>query len=193
LAWDSTDLGEYTSTSTHKAYCTQMGWFINNTTSNANCNVCPVPVNFRQTGWGQPYPGVLEFSYRWDSSIGTLADLVVCTVGEYVTYPGGNPYQWPRPPWSETSPNPTVDPGVSGSEGLLTDNHLPGNMPPPYAVASFTATQKYRYSCTCRNNGSPVDIFGPLSIVRAVAQRPDGKYKYTVTKSGQSASIDALP
>jgi hypothetical protein len=33
LAWDSTDLGTYTTTSTHKAYCSQMGWFINGATS----------------------------------------------------------------------------------------------------------------------------------------------------------------
>jgi len=34
---------------------------------------------------------------------------------------------------------------------------------------------------------------GPISIVRSVIKRTDGKYKYTVTKSGYSAKIDPLP
>ncbi len=132
LAWDSTDLGNYISTSTHKAYCTQMGWFINGTTSTANCNVCPVPTNFRETGWSEPYDGVLRFTYAWDSSIGTPAELTACTEGEYVTYPGGNPYYFPSPPWAsgQAEDNPTTTES-SATGGGSEDTHLPRAIVPP--------------------------------------------------------------
>jgi len=193
LAWDSTDLGTYTTTSTHKAYCTQMGWFINGATSNANCNVCPEPVNFRETGWGEPFDGVLQFSYAWDSSIGDRAELTNCEVGEYVTFPTStDPWVWPRPPWYEESPNPTID-WVPGTDAVFTDDHLTGTFLSPYKEATFTTTQKYRYRCKCKNNNTPVDIYGPHTITRSVTKKTDGKYKYTITKKAGTASIDPLP
>jgi hypothetical protein len=58
------------------------------------------PINYRQVGNGVARPdGVLHFNYAWDSTSGNLADLFDWRVGEIVTYPGGNPFVWPRPPY----------------------------------------------------------------------------------------------
>ena len=154
----------------------------------------PVPVNFVQVGQGQQQPdGSLEFSYTWQSSSGNLQDLSLCSVFEYVNYPGtSSPYVWPSPPWYQTSSTNPTDVGVSGTDGKFNDDQLPtwGGWLKPYVTASFTATQKFQYVC---NGGSVVTLMGPLSIVRTVAKNSNGSFYYKVTKNGSSATINPLP
>jgi len=156
---------------------------------------CAVPTNFHQVGPGDDNQGVLHFHYEWSSSTGKISDLSQCTIGEIVTYPGANPYPWPKPPFDSNSNNPTVHDYSASATGALGDNHLgpDGGWVTPYQAASFTATQYYRYKCPCANNGEYVNVMGPLSIVRTVSQNQNGSWKYTVTKSGSSAVINPLP
>ena len=69
---------------------------------------CHVPVNYRQTVGRDDGGGVLSFEYAWDSSSGRdkLDDLKDCEVGEHVSYPGPNPFPWPKPPWNTKTPIP---------------------------------------------------------------------------------------
>lgn len=164
---------------------------------------CPVPVNFRQVGTGTDIGGgQLAFQYAWDSSTGNINDLATCNVGEIVTFPGpsgpGVQYFWPSPPFpaGSSSDNPSID-YLPGSRGGFADiHHLDDpnyTFVKPYRAASFTGTQYYRYSCPCSNGGAWRNVMGPLSIVRSVSQNPNGTWKYTVTKSGASATINPLP
>jgi Domain of unknown function (DUF4157) len=146
---------------------------------------CSVPVNYRQTAGGPAPGGVLHFEYAWDSSSGNLTDLDTCEVGERVDYT-----QTENPPF-DPAPNPTII-WLPGEDGGLQDNHSPGVVQ-PYKVSTEKAVQYYRYRCPCKNGGNPVNLMGPINIIRKVEKRPDGKFKYTITKSGKSASIDPLP
>ena len=156
-----------------------------------NC-ICPVPTNWRQTAVAPRANGVLHFEYRFDSNTGNLADLSNCRVGEKVTYPGSG--QFPSPPFPNLKPpNPTIR-WHAATPGGLQDNHsTPGAFVKPFKNASITATQLYRYKCKCANSGNPVTLDGPISITRAVTQKADGNFKFTITKSGSSSSIDPLP
>lgn len=137
--------------------------------------------------------GVLFFKYAWESSTGNLADLKDCKVDEIVSYPGPNPFIWPRPPWDGKSVNPEVGRDIPGTDGKMGDEHTTRSFLEPLQEASFTATQFYRFRTPCHNGGAPENLKGPLSIVRTVKERKDGKFKYTVTKSGKPASIDPMP
>ncbi len=157
---------------------------------------CAVPINFRQV-----YPGIdigsgtLYFErYSWDSSTGNLQDLSSCTVGEIVTYPGVGDYFPPSPPFPAGGfINPTVIDVAGNSIGFEDVHRTRGNFVAPYSSASFTAVQYYRYSCPCMNNGAPVNLAGPIDIVRSVTIADRGTWKFTITKSGDSATINPLP
>lgn len=159
---------------------------------------CAIPTNFRQTVGRDAGNGVLHFEYAWDSSTGHLSDLSSsgCTVNENVSYPGGNPFYWPSPPWASGTHtnNPTIlpSPPLSGADGALQDDHSPLTFQRPYQAAAFTATQYYQYSCTC-DHSSNVNLAGPISIARSVSMNSGGIWKYTITKSGVSAYINPLP
>lgn len=58
--------------------------------------------------------------------------------------------------------------------------------------ASFTATQHYRYTCPCANGGNPVNVMGPLSIARSVANS-GGTWTYSITKPTGGSASQALP
>jgi hypothetical protein len=151
-----------------------------------------VPTNFRQTAGRDAGGGILHFEYAWDSSTGNRADLSACEVGEHVAYPGPSPFPRPSPPFPSGSvQNPTIKWGPATIRGGQ-DNHRTGNMRfvKPYSARTYTATQYYRYRCS---RGSPVNLMGPISIVRAVSRKRDGNYKFMITKSGVSAEIDPLP
>jgi hypothetical protein len=152
---------------------------------------CPVPINYRQDSASSSGEN-LVFGYKWDSSTGNLADLSNCEVGEHVAYPGSNPYVWPKPPWDGSTPNPTII-WLGASRGALVDTHSTKPFVKPYRNARFTATQHYRYRTSCANGGNPVNLMGPIPITRTVSQKPDGTYKYEITKSGQTAKKDPLP
>jgi len=117
----------------------------------------------------------LHFEYAWDSSSGKLSDLTGsgCTVYENVSYPGGNPFLWPSPPYATGSrtPNPTIlpSPPVPGADGSLQDTHSPKPFLKPYRPATFSATQYYQYSCTC-GNANNIDLAGPITVTRTVTQ-----------------------
>ncbi len=155
--------------------------------------VCPVPVNFHQVSGSDQGNGTLHFEYSWDSSTGDLDDLANCQVGEEVTYPGGSPFVWPSPPWGATWQNPTVI-WLAAKNGGFVDNHLiPLPFVKPLKSATVPSTQNYRYQCGCANDGNPVVLVGPITITRSVTKNKNGTFKYTVTKSGISASVNPIP
>lgn len=155
---------------------------------------CAKPTNFRQDGPGRDSGlGTLSFTYKWDSSTENLADLSACTVGEIVTYPGtANPYIPPGPPFNVGYPNPTVI-DLPGTDGALIDNHRAPDFVTPYSSESYIGTQYYRYKCPCANNGNYVNLAGPISIIRSISPSTGTNWKYTITKSGSSVTIDPLP
>lgn len=161
---------------------------------------CATPNNFQQTSCSDQGSGDLRFTYSWGSSTGHLADLGVshCTVGEIVTYPGtANPFPFPSPPFpNDAYSNPTIG-DINASDGGFQDDHLltpSTTFVKPYSASSFTATQFYRSKCACGANANNyVNIVGPLSIVRSVSQNSNGSFKFTVTKSSCSATINPLP
>jgi hypothetical protein len=168
---------------------------VHRNTARGNDNVVAVPVNFHQLSTSDQGNGDLHFTYSWDSSSGNLADLSACTVGEIVTYPGGNPYMWPSPPFPATSSNnPTIAEGAATAGMGVDDNVVSGSFVKPYGASSFTATEYFRYKCTNVNNGNYVNLMGPLSIARSVQQNSNGTWKFIVTKptNGQ-ATINPLP
>ena len=159
---------------------------------------CAVPTHFRRTSGGADEgEGVLYFKYEFDSSTGNLADLSACTVGEIVSYPGSGPYYFPPSPpfWNVGYINPTIFSDLPATTGAIEDHHrLNGDFVKPYSSASFTATQYYRYKCPCKNNGDFVNLLGPLDLVRSITPvAGTSNWKYTVTKSGFSATINPLP
>jgi hypothetical protein len=165
--------------------------FVNSIKPQTDC-ACPTPTNFRQTLGRDNGNGILYFEYAWGSTSGNVADLTNCEVGEHVTYPGGSPFAWPSPPFSISTSNPTVrwHPATWGAFG---DQHSTPGFVKPYQAASVTATQNYRFRCTCHNNNTPVVLMGPISIVRSVTQNANQTFRYTITKSGVSATINPLP
>ncbi|MGH9597016.1 MAG: hypothetical protein ACRD3K_09485, partial [Edaphobacter sp.] len=152
--------------------------------------------NYHQTIGRDNGGGELAFEYHWDSTTGNLADLGQCSVREVVTYPGtGGTYAWSSPPYATRSDvNPTITPPVTATLGVGNDKHDPGNgFTSTHVANSFTANQKYQYSCTNYNGGAWNDLLTGISIVRAVSQNADSSWKYFITKSSVSASINPLP
>jgi hypothetical protein len=156
--------------------------------------VCAIPVNFRKTAASSAGGGVLHFEYAWDSNTSHLADLSQCTVGEKVDYNAADlPFASPPFPSGINPSNPTIL-NVSGADGALQDNHAtPGTFVKPYSARSVTSSQIYRYSCPCHNAGAFETLLGPHDIVRSVSQKTNGRWKFTITKTGSSAKIDPLP
>jgi hypothetical protein len=156
---------------------------------------CPYPTNFRQVGQGTDVGnGVLHFEYTWDSSNENRSDLNNCTVGEIVTYSGNNPFIFPSPPFPSVAvPNPTINDHLATEPGIEDNHGSGGSFVTPYTSSSFTATQYYRYKCPCRNGGQYVNLTGPISIIRTVSPSAGTRWKYTITKSGATATINPLP
>ena len=151
----------------------------------------PIPVNFRQVGVQDTGNGDLKFNYNWDSSDGNTSDLSQCSVREYVTYPGSGNFNWPSPPY-DTSGNPTANPTITNppiaaTDGGFFDNNLHPGFQKPYAANTFTATQKFQFSCSGYQGGAWVDFYGPISLTRTISNVPP--WTYTLTKSGSSASV----
>lgn len=157
---------------------------------------CALPTNFHQISAQDIGNGALRFNYVWGSSSGTLSDLAQCQVGEKVDYnPADLPFASPPFPAGLNPPNPETG-QVAGDLGAFPngDVHVtPGSFVKPYSAKSITATQIYRYRCPCHNNNAWQTLIGPLNIVRSVSRNPNGSWKFTVTKSGASATINPLP
>jgi hypothetical protein len=163
---------------------------------------CAVPTNVHVTSCSDAGNGDLHFDYGYSSTDGNLQHLGSCTLGEIVTYQGSqNPWPFPAPFPPDAYDNPTIGDfnaatGGPNGPGTFTDDHklTPSiTFRKPYNANSFTATQYYRYKCSCAGGGQYVNIVGPLSIVRSVSQNANGTWKFTVTKSGCSAQINPLP
>jgi hypothetical protein len=149
----------------------------------------PHPINFHQTDVWARENGSLHFVYAWDSSTGNL-DGLNCVVGEIVTYPGGNPYNWPAP-MNRSTDNPTAI-NISARAGGLDDDHFPPySFTTPYREASFKAVQRYRYRCD--GSAKFINLTGSITITRSVTQNADGTFAYMITKSGSPATINPLP
>jgi hypothetical protein len=148
---------------------------------------CAIPTNFRETARAKQAGGVLYFQYAWDSSTGTLGDLSACEVGEHVSYA-----KVESPPWKNVN-NPTVQ-WVPATPGKFPngDHHSPGVIK-PYKESTLDATQYYRFHCPCHDSDKPTNLMGPIAINRKIEKRADGKFKYSITKSGLSNEIDPLP
>jgi hypothetical protein len=164
-----------------------------NANPGASCNVeppCAYPVNFRQTSVTELPNGVLQFQYAWDSNTGNIADLSNCFVGEIVTYPDGDPFNWPSPPYASNSgnDNPEIR-EVNGNLGGSPDTHGHKLFQTPYTFNTFTATQYYRYKCPCKNGGAYVNLMGPIEIIRTVQFVPFPAWTYQIKKSGSLAHV----
>jgi hypothetical protein len=153
---------------------------------------CAVPINFHEVSHSQ-IGSTLEFKYQYESSTGNLGDLDAegCVIKEQVVYPIGiGTYIWPQP-WQFSTPSPTVlEVPIAG---FFFDDHDTGPILQPYNQASFVAQQRYIYICPCANDGNPVVMAGIWPIIRSISERNDGKFKYTITKTDGTASIDPLP
>jgi hypothetical protein len=158
--------------------------------------VCAVPTNFHQTTVSDAGNGTMHVEYAWSSSTGNLSDLGQCSVDEYVDYNSSDlPFASPPFPGGINPPNPTIlpSPPVVGSTGTMQDNHqTPGSFVKPYSEKSITARQRYRYTCPCANNGQPVILYGPLSIVRSVTFQ-NNRWQFIISKDGNIVIIDPLP
>jgi hypothetical protein len=150
---------------------------------------CAYPVNFGREA-SSSVDGVLYVQYNWQSSHGSKNNLQMCGLREYVTYSGGDPYNWPAPFPDYSVPNPTVGPSppTAGNENDAIDAHegAEGTFRTPYFTNDFSASQKYQYSCPCKNGGAWTDTWGPKTILREVFQ--DSIWKYRVSKEADSAT-----
>ena len=155
---------------------------------------CAIPKNFRQVGPAEQLSnGFLRFTYAWDSSTGNPADLDTssCTVRERLNFPGTNSsYTWPSPPYISgyTFNNPSFsEPLITASEVGAIDTHTQPGFRTPYQIKMFTVKQRYQYSCLCARFGEWITMKGPINIVRSISNNP---WKYTITKSGSSNSVN---
>jgi hypothetical protein len=159
-------------------------------------STCARPVNFRNTVNGRDEGGgTLYFEYAWESSSGSLSDLQSCTLGERVSYSGGNPFPLPAPFPAISFDNPQIA-NVPGTAGGFADRHrTPGQFRVPYSEASFTALQDYRWQCSCADNNAwhTFDGYGAVPIVRTVAQSDSGTWYFMITKAGAAAAVSPLP
>jgi hypothetical protein len=155
---------------------------------------CAMPTNFRETSSSDAGNGTLHFDYAWDSSSGHLRDLRRCRVGEKVDYSASElPFASPPFPAGLSPENPSIVDDW-GDGGVTHDDHsTPGQFVKPYQAATITATQIYRYRCPCHNNNAWETLVGPHNLIREVAQNPNGSWKFTITKTGSSATINPLP
>jgi hypothetical protein len=192
LPFDAGDLGIYFVTSTHYAYCyAALYYFINGAQSQASANNAAYPINFRLDHAWDAGGGLLAILYKWDSSSGNWQDLADCVVYEVVSYPNGghSPYVWPKPPWNQSTDNPTIS-GVPGTDLRFEDDIKPGTFVKPYAENGFSSTQDYRYTC---HGGSEVTLQGSIINSRSVKRNTNSSYRYEVSSRGYSDSINPLP
>jgi hypothetical protein len=158
-------------------------------TVNPPAPVCATLTNFTETFQNAGTDGTLYFNYTWSSSTGNTKDLSSCTVGETVFYPStNNPYQWPAPMVASTT-NPTLISGPATNAGFLDRNMPPTSYSSPYIAASFDAIQRFWWDCPCHLSGDLQNPLGDITISRKVFQdSTDGKWKYQITKSSQTAT-----
>jgi hypothetical protein len=74
--------------------------------------------------------------------------------------------------------------------GQGQDNHGHPPIVPPYQPATVIAGQVYAFSCPCVEGEQMLG--GPYTLMRTISQRPDGAWKYVITKAGVTATADPL-
>ncbi len=156
------------------------------------------PTGFVQSGNAQQQSnGVLGFVYTWGSTTNSLQDLANCQVRELVTYPDGNPYYWKSPPYATgtytINPNTGDTPGPA-TAGRATDSN--GHVPfrSPYAPGDdITLHQVFQFECSNYRGGAWNNMTLDIPIRMTVDQDTNGTWKYTITKSGASNSVNPLP
>jgi hypothetical protein len=155
--------------------------------------ICATPTNFTKLT-GQDYGGgVLWFVYAWDSSSGDVDDLK-CQVGEKVDYnPADLPFPSPPFPAGNNPSNPFTKNVDGFAEGFQDFHGVDGTWAPPYIARSVTASQIYRYSCPCYSGGTWITLLGPHDITKSVIDNGDGTWRYEVSKTGVTATINPLP
>ena len=90
---------------------------------------------------------------------------------------------------SHTNDNPVLV-NVSGAGGMFFDAHgPPSSFVQPYSSASFVATQRYRWSCSCYQGGALQWVGENIPITRSVFMDTDGKWKYKIQKSGAESGV----
>ena len=119
-----------------------------------------------------------------------------CRFGEYLTHPGplGQPYYFQPPFPSCVIQNPMVTDDDARAGGALDTHNLNSTaFRPPYFNSGVAATQIYRFRCPCYNGFNWVTLMGPHSVNYAVSQNLNGSFKYTLSKTGTTATISPLP
>jgi hypothetical protein len=155
-----------------------------------------IPVNYRQTLVRVDPSASLHFEYMWDSSSGNKADLSSCTIEEYVTYVGPNPYVWASPPYAAGYAQAwpyTGYPGAASAYNLVDDHgHVP--FQGPYQFNSSSSDQKYQFQCPNYQNNQWVQIFptsGTIPITRVVNLTNGAlPWKYQITKYPYTTSMN---
>jgi IPT/TIG domain len=147
------------------------------------------PVNFHVVSESNLPDGSLYFTYSWSSSTGNQTDLNACTVGESVYYPNypSTPYIWPLPMVQSTT-NPTAISGSATNAGFFDTNGPPDNYQTPYSAVSFSATQRFWWSCTNYNNGSLQTLYPDMTILRQTLQ--NGAWKYKINKQSYTNTVN---
>lgn len=169
------------------------------------------PYNFRQTTGTDNLDGTISFTYGWQSTSGSIADLITCYLHERVTYPGSNNSYVAPVPFTQSMgyPNPTVAPGTGNAGIAMTSTSTNQDTHHLWATSSnysdFTsvtvsATQRYEFD-DVGDGSNPgtgevnVLIPGPDStptITRAIYPVGSPPYLpdwwYSVTKNGVTAT-----
>ena len=154
---------------------------------------CSYPENFTKYSAtpNDPVEGVLHVIYTWGVHHGPRNNLRVCGITEKVDYDGGNPFEWPGPYPDYYVANPWIwpDPPGTGDNAGAEDYHEggEGSFRTPYSETDFNASQVYRYSCPCKDNGALTVMWGPKTIARTV-RHLSGGWTYKVEKDGDSSS-----
>jgi len=153
---------------------------------------CAIPTDFHQVGSGTDSgSGTLHFEYTWSSSTGNKADLSACEMGERVSGYTANPF--PSPPFKAgLSPSDPTELSFEATRDAEDNHQTPGPFVTPFTGATVTASQIYRYRCPCNNNNAWVTLMGPHDIVRTVTENGSGGWKFVISKSGSSATINPL-
>jgi len=118
-------------------------------------------------------------------------------MGEYVAYPNGNPFDpddppFKKPDWNFINPTITTWDTNKVISGQGIDRHSPKAFSKPYKQCMFGASQKYRYRTPSMPPGEYKTLMDGINIVRSVGQK-DGKWIYTIEKSGRSSTLELPP
>jgi len=175
---------------------------------------CPIPTNFAQkatAALNTPAALLMQFTYSWSSSTGSLSDLAACSLTETVSFGGtvGNPsVYFPSPPFPANTvvaggANPYSNTQNNMSGGGMTDTNgftaSAGDFQHPYSYRGVNTSQAFTYQCTC-GSGTPasgtlatpggyMDVIqnpantGPWEYINLKGNLPPASQQYGATSS----------